>query len=123
MRSIRRGRIRAVATIGASMLAAIIAVGSNAGALTVASVPAYPGQTTTVGNANGNYVPSFGTPPYFLNIDGNGQTSASNIIRSAGSDTTLFMMQSISDLFNQAGLYGCGLQWLVVHRWKHHLQA
>jgi hypothetical protein len=30
-------------------------------------------------------------------------------IRSAGSDTTFFMMQRISDLFMQAGLYGCTL--------------
>ena len=30
-------------------------------------------------------------------------------VRDVGSDTTFFMMQSLSDLFEQAGLYGCNL--------------
>jgi hypothetical protein len=38
-----------------------------------------------------------------------GTQTASNIIRGAGSDTTLFMMQQIGDLYSQAGLYGCQL--------------
>ena len=32
-----------------------------------------------------------------------------NAIRGSGSDTTIFMMQKISDLYTQAGLYGCQL--------------
>ncbi len=31
-------------------------------------------------------------------------------VRNSGSDTTIFMMQKIADLFNQAGLYGCTLR-------------
>ena len=41
-------------------------------------------------------------PPHFYN----GNVEA---IRSAGSDTTLFLMQRIGDLYSNAGLYGCGL--------------
>ena len=35
--------------------------------------------------------------------------SVSNIDRAAGSDTTFYMMQQLSDEYNQAGLYGCTL--------------
>ncbi len=38
-----------------------------------------------------------------------GTETLSNVDRSSGSDTTLFMMQQIGDLYNQAGLYGCQL--------------
>ncbi|MGO9584343.1 MAG: hypothetical protein ACLP36_16240 [Acidimicrobiales bacterium] len=31
-------------------------------------------------------------------------------VRNSGSDTTIFLMQKLADLFNQAGLYGCTLQ-------------
>lgn len=59
-------------------------------------------------------------PPYPTNVGAypNWQTAgtgtagtqtASNIVRGAGSDTTLFMMQQIGDLYSQAGLYGCQL--------------
>jgi hypothetical protein len=46
--------------------------------------------------------PSFETAPHFYN--GNVET-----IRSEGSDTTFFMMQSLGDLYESAGLYGCTL--------------
>lgn len=45
--------------------------------------------------------PTFGTYPEFL--PANGQVS--NIDHSEGSDTTLFVMQSISDLYSQAGIF------------------
>jgi len=35
--------------------------------------------------------------------------SVTNILRSDGSDTTLYMMQQIGDLYTDAGLYGCSL--------------
>src|SRR5580693_1980074 len=41
-------------------------------------------------------------PPHFFN--GNVEQ-----IRGTGSDTTIFMMQRISDLYTGAGLYGCTL--------------
>lgn len=47
--------------------------------------------------------PSFQTAPQFYN--GNN----SQIIRSAGSDTTFYLMQQIGDLYNQAALYGCSV--------------
>jgi hypothetical protein len=53
-----------------------------------------------VGTASAQTVPT-GYPRWFI---GTPET-----IRSAGSDTTFFMMQRISDLFMQAGLYGCTL--------------
>ena len=34
---------------------------------------------------------------------------ASTIIRTSGSDTTIFVMQKISDIYTTAGLYGCTL--------------
>ena len=37
------------------------------------------------------------------------QTQASELIRGSGSDTTVFMMQKIGDLYTSAGLYGCTL--------------
>src|ERR1700722_8055011 len=47
--------------------------------------------------------PTFQQGPQFYN----GNNSA--IIRSAGSDTTFYMMQQIGDLYNQAALYGCSV--------------
>ena len=46
--------------------------------------------------------PSAGAPHY-------NQNPASEIIRGSGSDTTFFVMQKISDIYNAAGLYGCTL--------------
>lgn len=42
-------------------------------------------------------------PPYF------NTPQASSLIRGSGSDTTVFMMQKIGDLYTTAGLYGCQL--------------
>lgn len=53
-----------------------------------------------VGSASAQTVPT-GSPRWFI-----GHVES---IRSAGSDTTFFMMQSIADLYMQAGLYGCTL--------------
>ena len=47
--------------------------------------------------------PSFQSAPQFYN--GNN----SQIIRSAGSDTTFYLMQQVGDLYNQAALYGCSV--------------
>jgi hypothetical protein len=47
-------------------------------------------------------LPSPATSPLY-------QTGTVQTDRGSGSDTTFFMMQKISDLYNQAGLYGCTL--------------
>jgi len=54
----------------------------------------------TSGSASALTVPS-GYPRWFI--------GSPQMIRDAGSDTTFFMMQKLSDLFEQAGLYGCQL--------------
>lgn len=67
-------------------------------------VPIYPGNS-------GSYPASVGTYPFWLTAGTgtNGTESASNVDRGAGSDTTLFMMQQLGLLYNDAGLYGCNL--------------
>ncbi len=68
-------------------------------------VPIYPGQS-------GSYPASTDTYPFWLTqgtTGSNDNQSASNVDRSAGSDTTLFMMEALGNLYNNAGLYGCGL--------------
>jgi hypothetical protein len=70
--------------IGAAGLTASLLVGAGAAS---AGIPADP---------------PIGVAPLFLN--GNVEQ-----IRGSGSDTTVFMMQKISDLFTGAGLYGCTL--------------
>jgi len=74
------------AAVGAVAFSAALIVGSGAGA----SVPNDPpGGATPV-------------PPHFYNGNVEG-------IRDTGSDTTIFMMQKIGDLYTGAGLYGCTL--------------
>lgn len=47
--------------------------------------------------------PTFGVAPQFYN--GN----PGSLVRTAGSDTTYYMTQSLADLFNGAALYGCSV--------------
>jgi hypothetical protein len=68
-------------------VAAVLAVGAG---VTAAATPPDP---------TGGAQP---VPPHFYNGNVEG-------IRSAGSDTTLFLMQRIGDLYTGAGLYGCTL--------------
>lgn len=46
--------------------------------------------------------PTLGVSPHWFTGNLNG-------IRDAGSDTTFFLMQALSDLYEQSGLYGCNL--------------
>jgi hypothetical protein len=71
---------------------ASISVGSMLGAMTVG-----------VGSASAIPVPTSGASGHWF--IGKVETD-----RGTGSDTTFFMMQQISDLYNQAALYGCTLQ-------------
>jgi hypothetical protein len=75
---------------GATCLAVVAAALATATGVTAAATPADP---------QGGAQP---VPPHFYsgNVEG---------IRSAGSDTTLFLMQKIGDLYTGAGLYGCAL--------------
>ncbi|HXX89566.1 MAG TPA: hypothetical protein VEI83_05000, partial [Acidimicrobiales bacterium] len=75
-----RTRFAAAMSLGAATLAVAMMVGT--GAASAVTPPT-------------NY------PRFFL--------GKPEIIRDAGSDTTFFMMQKLSDYFEQAGLYGCQL--------------
>jgi hypothetical protein len=88
-------RLAGGATVAATVLAGLLALTTGVAEAGV-SVPAYP----TAGVYPNWLTAGTGTP---------GTQAASNIIRGAGSDTTLFMMQQIGDLYSQAGLYGCQL--------------
>ena len=79
-----RTRLAGAATLGAAGLLATLSLGVTAAS---AGIPADP---------------SIGVAPSFNN-------GTPNAIRGAGSDTTFFLMQQISDLYTQAGLYGCTL--------------
>ena len=78
-----RGRMAGAATVG---VAATLIIGSGVAAAAPADPP---GGATPVA-------------PHFYNGNVEG-------IRGAGSDTTLFLMQRLSDLYSGAGLYGCTL--------------
>jgi hypothetical protein len=78
-----RRRILAAGTVGAAALIGVMGVGITTAS---AAVPADPGTG----------YPSF-------------NNGVINQIRGTGSDTTVFMMQKISDLYTGAGLYGCTL--------------
>ena len=74
--------IRRLATAGALAGAAVAASVVGGGAASAATPPSSPAWITG---------------------------SVAQIDRGSGSDTTFFLMQKISDLYNQAGLYGCAL--------------
>ena len=75
--------------------------GTNPGTTTVNGTGTSPalGQTTIAPGTN-QPPQQFGTYPNWLPCN----QSASNVDESQGSDTTLFMMQSISDLYNGSGI-------------------
>jgi len=87
----RAGRstgVRVAVAGAAAMVAALTVGGGIAGAVGTGSAAVD--------------APSAGAPHY-------NQNPASEIIRGSGSDTTFFVMQKISDIYNAAGLYGCTL--------------
>jgi len=81
------GRLAAVAAVGVTLGTAAMTVGA-ASASASGTTPSINNSTASSGRFNPSTVQA---------------------IRSAGSDTTFYMMQSISDLYNQAALYGCTL--------------
>ncbi len=101
-------RISAAAVLSLGGLITLLGVTTG-----VASAVTCPTGYSTSGSSNlciPNY-PTTGVYPNWLTAGtgSNDTQSASNIDRAAGSDTTLYMMQDIGDLFNDAGLYGCNL--------------
>lgn len=99
-----RHRFAVVSSLGATVLsvALVVGVGTAGPAAAAPTAPQFPaacvgGQSTI---APGNGAQQFGTYPNWLPCN----QSTANINESQGSDTTLFMMQSISDLYNGAGI-------------------
>ena len=84
---IRQHRPIRVSLVCLTAIAAVLAVGTG---VTAAATPPDP---------TGGAQP---VPPHFYNGNVEG-------IRSAGSDTTFFLMQRVGDLYTGAGLYGCTL--------------
>ncbi|HLX87892.1 MAG TPA: hypothetical protein VKR22_05505 [Acidimicrobiales bacterium] len=72
-------------------------------ALTMATLAGTLTLTAGVASASGPADPTFGAAPQFYN--GN----PGSVVRTAGSDTTYYMTQSLTDLFNGAALYGCNV--------------
>ena len=84
-----RHRFAVASSLGAAALTATLML--SGGAASASGLPIPP-------------IPTFNQYPNWLTANG----QMSNIDHSEGSDTTLFMMQNIGDLYTaQAGLYGC----------------
>ncbi len=127
----RRGRALRRITGGAILATALLVpllglTTGNASAVTCQSgdtpdgtsnvcVPIFPGNP-------GSYPATLGSYPFWLTQGSSssgcvepstaspcGTDTASSIDRSAGSDTTLFMMNALANLYDTAGLYGCQL--------------
>jgi hypothetical protein len=102
-----RNRLAAASSLGAAALAVAL-VGLTGPASASIAVPPFPaasvgGQTVVTPGAT----QQFGTYPNWLPAN----QSVSNIDHSEGSDTTLFMMEGISNLYAQAGInpFSCTL--------------
>jgi hypothetical protein len=84
-----RSRFAAASSFGAAAMAATLMLGLGTAGTASAAGPTVPA------------FPTFGTYPSWLPAN----DQISNVDHSEGSDTTLFMMQSISDLYAQGGLF------------------
>jgi hypothetical protein len=106
-RKLRRG-IAFASSLGAAAMSVtlLLGVGLAGTASAATSPPPFPGQS-------GAPVAGFGVYPNWLPTTGGSTPSypVSNIDVSEGSDTTLFAMQSISDLYAQAGIapFACSI--------------
>ncbi len=95
VRKLRR-RFALASTLGAGAMAAALIL--SAGVASASTVPAYPGTA-------GAPVAGFGLYPNWLPLNtSTGAEPTNQVDNSEGSDTTLFVMQSISDLYSQAGI-------------------
>ena len=109
-RKLRRGFALA-SSLGVAAISATLLLGVGmAGTASAATIPAFPGQQ---GSPNASApVPAFATYPWWLPENTtSGADTISNTDLSEGSDTTLFVMQAISDLYAQAGIspFSCSI--------------
>jgi hypothetical protein len=102
-RKLRRGFALASSLGVAAMSAALLLGVGMAGTASAATIPGFPGQA---GSPNASApVPAFDTYPWWLPENTtNGTDPISNTDTSEGSDTTLYVMQAIGDLYSQAGI-------------------
>ena len=102
-----RNRLAVASSLGVAALAVALlgTAGAASASVTVPPFPAAAVSGVTAQPAAGTQ--QFGTYPNWLPAN----DSVSNVDHSEGSDTTLFMMQSLSDLYSQAGLipFACNL--------------
>jgi len=84
-----RNRFAVATSLGAAAMSAVLMLGVGMAGTASAAGPSIPA------------FPNFGAYPNWLPAN----DQISNVDHSEGSDTTLFMMQSISDLYAQAGLF------------------
>ena len=84
-----RNRFAVATSLGAAAMSAVLMLGVGMAGTASAAGPSVPP------------FPTFGTYPNWLPAN----DQISNVDHAEGSDTTLFMMQSISDLYTSAGLF------------------
>src|SRR5271154_2708420 len=103
-----RRRFAFASYVGAAAMSVALLLGVGlAGTASAATIPPFPGQTNAP-------VTGFDTYPWWLPAATSGSVTTypiSNTDVSEGSDTTLYVMQSISDLYAQAGIapFSCGI--------------
>jgi hypothetical protein len=97
-RKLRR-RLAFASSLGAAAMSAalLLGVGMAGTASAAITITPFPGQS-------GAPVAGFGLYPNWLPTSSPGVDPISNVDHSEGSDTTLFVMQTISDLYAQAGI-------------------
>ena len=95
-----RNRLAVASSLGAAALAVALLglAGPASAAVTIPPSPAASSAGVTV--VSPGVTQQFGTYPNWLPAN----ESVSNVDHSEGSDTTLFMMQAISNLYSQAGI-------------------
>ena len=94
-----RSRLAVASSLGVAALSVALlgAAGPASAAVTIPPFPAASGSSTVIAPG---VTQQFGTYPNWLP----GNQSVSNVDHSEGSDTTLYMMESISNLYAQAGI-------------------
>src|SRR6516225_6257911 len=101
-----RKRMAAASSLGAAALAVALMVLTGP-ASAAPTIPPFPAAATASTVTAPGVTQQFGTYPNWLT----GNMSVSNVDHSEGSDTTLNMMQGVSNLYSQAGLipFACQL--------------
>ncbi len=102
----RRFALASYVGAGAMSVVLLLGVGLAGTAAAGPTIAPFPGQS-------GAPVSGFDTYPWWLPETSGGAFPISNLDISEGSDTTLYVMQSISDLNAQAGIapFSCSITW------------